>query len=150
MSDNWITVIPEDPCLIPGAERQSQAREWFARNAPHADGIETKVADRIEFFDCGSNFERVLCPSCAAEIPLEWWQQRMDEDYDVGFKLSKYPMPCCDEAFTLYELTYEWPLGFGRFALEVMNPELGELSKAQRDELEQILGAPLRVIYQHM
>ncbi|MBN1917785.1 MAG: hypothetical protein JW889_07745 [Verrucomicrobia bacterium] len=150
MSDNWITVIPEDPRLVPEEHRQEQARCWFARNAPRAEMIELVVSDQIEFRDCGSNFERIACPSCGTEIPVEWWQQRMDDDYDGGFKLSRYPMPCCDASFTLHELTYEWPQGFGRFALHVMNPQIGELSAAQREELERTLGTPLRVIYQHI
>jgi len=102
------------------------------------------------FFDAGENFERVLCPSCRAEIPMEWWQQRMGEDCDEGFKLAKYPTPCCQAAHTLHELAYDWPQGFGRYALPAMNANIGELSEKQRQDMERILGTRLRIIYQHL
>ncbi len=150
MSDNWMTIIPEDPHLIPSEDRQKQARSWFARLAPLAEAVEIKTSDRVEFHDCGSNLQRVICPSCGTAIPLEWWQQRMADDHDDGFKLSEFPTPCCIAPLTLHELTYDWPQGFGRFALDVMNPQIGELDAAQREELTRILGTPIRVIYQHI
>jgi hypothetical protein len=150
MSDNWITLIPEDPRFIPELVKQSQARERFAEIAPEAAEIEIKVCDKIEFFDCGANFERILCPSCGAEIPVAWWQDRMDEDYGNGFMLASYATPCCGAQNTLQELVYEWPQGFGRFAIDAMNPNIGKLEDRCKHELEQILGTKLRVIYQHI
>jgi hypothetical protein len=131
---------------------QLQARNLLADIAPNADQIEIHVFDRIAFFDCGANFERVLCPSCGSEIPIEWWQQRMDDDFamNTGFKLAKYSTPCCDTAVTPHELHYEWPQGFGRFSLEAMNPNIGLLDDDQKKAFEVILGTRLRVIYQHI
>jgi hypothetical protein len=42
---------------------------------------------------------------------------------------------------------YEWPQGFGRFALDAMNPNIGELQDKYKREVEKILGTKLRVIY---
>jgi hypothetical protein len=150
MSDNWIALIPEDPRFIPDPANQSRARDRFAEIAPDADEIEIKVCERVEFFDCGANFESILCPSCRLEISVAWWQERMDEDYKDGFLLAKYPTPCCNALKTLHELVYEWPQGFGRFALDVMNPNIGKLDEKYKEQIEEILGARLRVIYQHI
>src|SRR5262249_58649745 len=98
----------------------------------------------------GGNHERILCPSCGVEIPTEWWQERMDEDYENGFKLAAYPVPCCNARKTLHELSYEWPQGFGRFALDAMNPNIGRLKDEYKEEFENILGTTLRVIYRHL
>ena len=51
---------------------------------------------------------------------------------------------------TLNDLQYDWPQGFGRFALQAMNPNIGKLNAAQMAEFERILGTKLRVIYQHI
>jgi hypothetical protein len=59
-------------------------------------------------------------------------------------------MPCCGVSNTLHELVYEWPQGFGRFALEAMNPNIGILEDEHKKELEELLGTKLRVIYQHI
>ena len=150
MSDNWIALIPEDPRFVPDASKQHLARDRFAEIAPDADEIEIKVSDKIQFFDCGANLERIGCPSCGAEIPVSWWQDRMDEDYVDGFKLASYPTPCCGTKSTLHDLVYEWRQGFARFALDAMNPKIGELKEEYKREFEEILGTKLRIIYQHI
>jgi hypothetical protein len=163
MSDHWIALIPENPRYVPDAAMRQRARDRFAQIAPDAEEIEIKVSDKVAFFDCGQNFERILCPSCGAEIPVDWWQDRMDEDSGVegwqdqmdedsgdGFKLATYATPCCGKECTLHELGYQWPQGFGRFALDAMNPDIGELEDKYKREFENILGTKLRVIYQHI
>jgi hypothetical protein len=150
MSDNWIALIPEDPRFVPDGARQRRARDRFAQIAPDADEIEIKVSDKVEFFDCGVNFEHVRCPSCGSELPPAWWQDRMNEDYGDGFMLASYATPCCGAKWTLHELIYEWPQGFGRFALDAMNPNIGKLEDQYKQEFEEILGTKLRVIYQHI
>src|SRR5215475_6936452 len=95
MSDNWIALIPEDPRFVPDAASQQRARARFAEIAPDADKVSVKVSEKVEFFDCGANFERVYCPACGSEIPFAWWGDRMDEDYCEGFKLANYATPCC-------------------------------------------------------
>jgi hypothetical protein len=150
MSDNWIVLIPEDPKFVPDAAKQRRARKRFVELAPRADEIEIKASDKIAFFDCGANLERIRCPSCRQEVPPEWWQDRMEEDYRDGFVLAKYAVPCCGAKATLHELDYDWPQGFGRFALEAMNPNIRKLDDKDKREVEEILGAKLRVIYQHL
>jgi len=150
MSDNWITLIPETPNFIPGEAAQAHAGQLFWTIAPDSDQIDVNVFDKLAFFACGANFERILCPACGSEIPTEWWQDRMDEDFDNGFKLTKYATPCCSSAITLHELNYDWPQGFGRFSLDAMNPKIGLLDDEQKKAFEEILGTRLRVIYQHI
>lgn len=150
MSDNWITLIPVDPRFVPDAAKQAQALERFHTIAPEAEEIEVRVLENIQFFDCGGNFDRVRCPSCKAEIDIDWWQDRMNEDYSGSFALASYATPCCGANCTLHELDYEWPQGFGRFALDAMNPDIGRLDDRYKIELERILGTKLRVIYQHI
>src|SRR5947208_4666012 len=100
MSDNWIAVIPEDPLFVPDPAKQSRARDRFAEIAPDAQEISIELSDKVKFFDCGGNFERIVCPACGKEIPLDWWQDRMNQDYRDGFILAKYKTPCCKSPFT--------------------------------------------------
>ena len=150
MSDNWITLIPENPRFVPNQANRERARDRFAEIAQNADEVELQIFEKINFFDCGSNFGKVYCPSCRTEIAVEWWKDRMDEDYDNGFKLANYSTPCCGSTVTLHELIYEWPQGFGLFALDAMNPHIGKLNDQYKLELEEILETKLRVIYQHI
>lgn len=151
MSDYRIALIPEDPRIVPDPARQRRARDRFGDIAPDAEAIEVKVSDKIQFFDCGENFDRICCPSCDAELPTHWWQDRMDADYvDGGFTLRQYSTPCCNVTHSLDQLIYEWPQGFARFAVDALNPNIGELSDRQKSEFEEILGTRLRVIYQYI
>jgi hypothetical protein len=150
MSDNWILLIPEDPSFVPEKAKQSLAGDRFSQLAPNADKIEIQIRDRIEFVHAGGNFERILCPACRSDIPIRWWQDRMDEDYSNGFILSKHASPCCGAIQTLQDLVYVPPQGFGRFTLGAMNPNIGKLDDRYKKEFEEILGTELRVIYRHL
>lgn len=150
MSDNWIALIPLDPLHVPEPTRQRRARKRFMEIVPNADAIDIIVADRVKFFDCGTNFECVRCPECGLDVPMEWWQKCMDTDNVDGFKLNAYTLPCCGKSATLNDFDYVWNQGFAQFALEAMNPGIRLLSDSYKLELESILGTKLRVIYQHL
>jgi hypothetical protein len=154
MSDNWIALVPRDPRYVPSVSQATRARDRFLELAPEADEIEIKVSDHIQLFDCWANLERITCPFCGADIPLEWWQERLDDDSDHsadnGFKLLAYSVPCCNARCTLNELIYDWPQGFGRFAINAMNPNIGELQDRYVSEFEELLGTPLLVVYRHI
>ena len=150
MSDNWIVLNPEDPRFVPDVAKQRRARDRFVEIAPEADGVEIKVSETVQFFDCGGNFERISCPSCGSDIPVAWWRDRIDEDSGDGFQLGSYATPCCGKKCTLHDLVYDWPQGFGCFTLGAMNPNIGKLNDRYKQEFERILGTKLRVIYQHI
>jgi hypothetical protein len=151
MSDNWIALIPVDPNKVPDSERQQQALSHFWSLAPDADEIEIKESDHLIFFDCGSNLERIICPHCDGQISIDWWQDQMGEDYeDECLSLRAHSLPCCDRIATMAELKYEWPQGFARFGIDAMNPKIGTLLDEEKARFEEILGVPLRIIYQHL
>lgn len=151
MSDHWIAIVPENPGFVPGPSTHGTALGLFRQIAPNADEIAIKLSNQIEFFDCGANLERITCPHCDQEIAIDWWQDRMEEDYEGrGFRLDEYSAPCCVGALTLNALRYDWPQAFARFGIHAMNPNIDELSDDQRREFERILGTPLRTIYRHI
>ncbi|MCY2963893.1 MAG: hypothetical protein NT069_09645 [Planctomycetota bacterium] len=150
MSDDWIVLVPEDPYFVPDLVRQSAARNRLAALVPAADEIVVTVSDVVQFFDCGSNFEQVFCPSCLSELPRRWWEGCMGEDSTDGFRLDSYRLPCCGNKCPLHQLVYDWPQAFGRFSLEAMNPDVGRLHDNDRRVLEEVLGTKLLVVYQHV
>jgi hypothetical protein len=91
MSDNYTILIPNSPHYVPSESAQSEAVALFKSLAPDADAITAETSEHIQFFDCGENFERILCPDCASEINTTWWQERMNEEAGSGFRLSKRP-----------------------------------------------------------
>jgi hypothetical protein len=151
MSDDYILVIPRDPRYVPTLPVQRRVVELLAQLAPGAEDITAETSEEIRFFDCGENFERIGCPKCAGEIDLEWWHARMDADaQEGGFRLARYSLPCCGASVTLNDLEYDWPQAFGRFLWEVRNPDIGELTRAIRAELEVAADAPLVFVRQRL
>src|SRR4051812_44974053 len=150
MSDNWIIVIPETADYVPSEDAQWKAVALFKRLAPIADDVKAEASAGIRFIDCGANLERVLCPDCSAEIEVDWWQDRMDDEAEAGYPLRQIELPCCRAKRSLNELKYEWPQGFARFSVEAMNPGICDLTEDHLKEFETVLGCRVRKVLQHL
>lgn len=151
MSDNWISIIPEQPDLVPDNEKQYRALNYFLTLAEQNPVVHFKVNARVAFVDCGGNFEKVACPSCRADISIAVWRDWMDQDFDgEGFILKSRTMPCCGANHTLHDLSYELPQGFARYELSARNADLGRLPQGVRRHFEEILDCPIRIIYRHI
>jgi hypothetical protein len=158
MSDNWIAVIPYEPDYIPSTSQAEAALSFLQALAPDSDEVTFSTDDHIRFRDCGANLESISCPFCGAHLDQDWWSERMAEDsggdledfYDRGFLLKPITLPCCGASASLNQLVYSFDQGFSRFILEAMNPNIGRLDDAHVQRLSDLLGTPLRVIYQHI
>jgi hypothetical protein len=151
MSDDFIVFVPSDPSYAASEEVQQRVLAVLKRLAPSGDAIFTVVSESIHFHDAGANFERVRCPLCNSEVGIEWWQDRMSDDWeDGGFRLDPYETPCCGDLCTLSQFKYEWPQAFGRTSWTVRNAKLGEFDAASHAELEAAAGRPLVMIRQHI
>ena len=153
MSTNVISLVPVDPLYVPSSSACERARERF-RNYKlglEAGEIDIELCDNIQFFSCGPEYDvRVFCSACRAEIPFDWWSNRMNDDYDGkkgGFVLSTYSTPCCGTRYTLNDLTYDPPQCFGSFAIEITDPSVCELDPKIVAEFEEMLGTRLREIF---
>ena len=151
MSDDFIVLIPADPKARPDGDT---LKELEAAHAQITGAAATRVKDfgeRLQFIDCGGNFEEIRCPSCGAVVETAWWGHRMDHawDDDHGFHLCAFTMPCCGAEARLDTLDYRWPQGFATWFLSAMNADRGPLTDTEIAQLQVVAGIPLRVIYQH-
>ena len=149
MSDNWIILIPDAVEFVPAEEAASMARSGLRYYMPGAESIDMEVSERPQFIDCGSNFERILCPHTGKEIELEGWHKGMGAAEAAGFEDLSFVSPHSGEPTSLANLIYEWPQGFARFSLHALNPNLKEPSRECLIALEEILCCKLKVIWQH-
>ncbi|MBX2821873.1 MAG: hypothetical protein KTR29_19400 [Rhodothermaceae bacterium] len=149
MSLHKIALIPENPHDAIELTRLSLACEYLTELAPSNTVAEILSESVFTFRDCGQNFERIHCPSCGEDVSVEWWGNRIDEDYDgSGFRLDRYETPCCKRAHTLHNLVYVWPQGFFKTGVEIENA-IGKLDKEHLQNIEAIVAVKLRVIYIH-
>ena len=150
MSDNWIRIIPTDPAFVPTARAGTLGRELLDQLAPAgAGGAAAREIDfgAIVFVDAGSNFNSAACPWCGAVVDLDWWRERMDVAALAGFTDLLTRTRCCDVTTSLNDLRYDWPQGFARWILEVMNPNNHALSNAGLASIGNTIGIAVRAIY---
>ena len=151
MSDDFIVLIPADPAAR--LDTGTLARLEAAHAQITGSGT-TRVKDfgeRLQFIDCGGNFEEIRCPTCGQAVDTGWWGQRMDHAWnpDHGFHLCEFEMPCCAAKARLDTLDYRWPQGFATWFLSAMNANRGPLTEDEMKHLQEVAGLSLRVIYQH-
>ncbi len=144
---NYLRLIPTNPNFIPEEPAQNQARDLFASFVPQAYKVSSQIYEDITFVDAGSNYERIMCPSCGTTLNHNWWINEMDRAYNkTKFTDLTISTPCCDILCSLNDLRYEWPMGFARFIIEAINP-YADIEESQIHILEQILQCKLRKIW---
>lgn len=113
-----------------------------------ADEIKYIRYDKMIFVDCGTNLERIICPSCGERLSFEWWGNRMDIAYQNDFKDLSIKLPCCEKESSLNKLIFDSPCGFSRWVIEIYNP--GSLiTKEIKDEIEKKLRENIKEIRCH-
>lgn len=145
MSEYLLKIIPKDPIFIPSSFAQEKIKGFLCSYFIEADDIIVRLEDNIEFVDQGENFERIVCLDCGREVDMEWWQESMCEASEDDFKDLSITMPCCGTHSSLNNLKYEWPAGFGKFIIEILNPNR-ELEKECHLLVEDILGCEIKEI----
>jgi len=156
-------LIPEDREFVPDTSTHQQAIRKLEEFAPEGEEAEVRIRPHLEFIDQGENLEAILCPSCGRRLEIdyfsemdpigEWWRQaNIEADVHRGedvFELNPDAvccMPCCQARVKFIDLEFDWPGGFATFELTVSNPQVETLTRAQLQELEDILGCRLKLI----
>lgn len=127
---------------------------------PEGEEFDSEVYDKTEFIDQGENFEAVICSSCKKRLNLDhlseddpivaWWYGLSDSMEGADLTSITTKMPCCGRVARLMDFEFDWPAGFARFEMNVMNPNVKDnLTKTQLLQLEEILGCPLKQVRAH-
>jgi hypothetical protein len=149
MSDNWLQFVPSDPTYRPSLAAAERAKALLSSFAPRADEINVKFNDTIRFIHPGANWSGVNCPVCGANAEA-WWTEAMNSAFTNGFSDLDVTARCCGARVSLNDLNYVWPAAFASFVIEVMNPNIKNLTPAQEQELASCLGCKLRRIWVHI
>jgi hypothetical protein len=148
MSDDWLIVLAADPLARPPKDRAEAAFELLCSLRNGAEEPELHQTETPEFFDCGGNFDAVFCPFCKKNI-TDWWGDAMDRWWKGDRRLLAVETPCCQRATSLNDLDYLSSQGFACVAMELMNGG-PDLEPAEREQVEEALGLPVRIIWRHI
>lgn len=150
MSDNWFSFVAENPRWVPLNEGVSLALAELGRALyPQADDVQAIRHERVEFVHPGANLEEVRCPQCLAVITDQW--SELMESWETGDRSTlDQSLPCCGAHLSLNDLIYDWPAAFGMFQLDIMNPNVPDVTPTDLHRFEQISGTPLRVVRTHL
>ena len=123
MSEHLVRLIPRLHTYRTN-EASARAAVLALQKCVKAEEISFFQSGQVEFFDCGSALNHISCPRCGAAVPLDWWQQKMDEHYKSDhFFVLEEDMPCCSKTVSLNDLRYEAPGGFASLCFTVRDPE---------------------------
>lgn len=155
VSDFYVSLIPTDALWQPTKVAAAEAEAYVRRVFPDPDGVHQEVTvtfhDRITAVDAGENIQRITCPRCDQQIPLDWYGELIEET-EGEFDSLVVTVPCCQAAVSLDIVVFDWPSGFARFEIAVANPARADHTFT-RDEvgaIEAILGHPLRQVVAHI
>ncbi|MEO3743740.1 hypothetical protein [Plantactinospora sp. B5E13] len=98
----------------------------------------------------GECLERITCPRCQGDIPLDWFEDLVEQTGEE-FDSLETSVPCCAAVVPLDTLHYDWPCGYARFEIGIRDasrPEY-EFTDEELAELGTILGHPVRQILAH-
>ena len=139
MTVTTVHFVPDDPHYTPGTPGISAAGAYLKENYPASPRVEALARNGVDLFFPGDNLMACACPSCKTDIPVGVWQTILAADYDDdnGFMLLRQQMPCCGERLTVNELVFDWPLAFGKFALQITDPEF---DTSKQDDAKRIAG----------
>lgn len=149
MSDSHLRLLPTDPTWRPRPEAAERAVTTLEALIPEADHVEMKLYDEIRFIDPGANFERLSCPACRTELAMDWWSERMEQASAGSFRDRDVTTPCCGIRTSLDDLLYDWPAGFARAELSVLNPGRSSLDEAELARVADALGQQLAQVMAH-
>ncbi|MCA9178809.1 MAG: hypothetical protein KDB14_30310 [Planctomycetales bacterium] len=160
MSDDYLKIIPTSAECVPPKRTHRSALVLLRTFFPEGEDFQVEIYDEIEFIDQGENIEAVICPACKQRLEMEhftegdpivaWWYELSEAMDGTAVTAITTRMPCCGRVVRMMDLEFDWPAGFARFELNVMNPNVAEnLTESQLRELEQILGCRLRQVRAH-
>jgi hypothetical protein len=104
MGDDFLRFIPTDPRYVPESDAADAARHRLESLLPDADQVTVTLTDHVEFVDQGTNFERVSCPRCGAELDPGWWGGEMSASHTTAFAHLDVTVPCCNAKLSLNDL----------------------------------------------
>ncbi len=146
MSDHVLRLVPKDLHFWPEPAAARDAESLLRAFFPDSDHVQAKYFDAVSFIDAGENWEGVRCSACGADAE-PWWNASMSTAAASAFSSLTARAPCCGSLIQLNQLNYVWPVAFGRFALEALNPNATDLSPDQLDRVSRTLGTSLLTVH---
>jgi hypothetical protein len=143
--EGFLRLIPDDPLYLPSPETYQPAVALLKEMLPACDYV---IADAgsLRFFERGELFMHINCPVCTQSLD-EWWPLTNYQAWMNNFKVLDVTVPCCQSSLSLNKLTYEWPAGFARFAIEICFPGTEHLPPVLLYQVEAILCCKLRQVF---
>jgi hypothetical protein len=125
MSDFWIQLIPTEPSYVPDEHAVRKLLDLVSDLVPGAERVDVIDEGQVVFVDAGENFQSARCNLCNTTVDLSWWEDQMTSADAGGFRDLSIEMACCHAVTSLNDLEYDWPQGFARWRLEIMNAKVG-------------------------
>lgn len=154
VSDDWIRLIPTDASWEPKQSSVERAVAYvvslFAGPGDSADEVTAEFYPDVALIDSGVNTSSFTCRACSSVTDVTWAFDVVNDRWSDLTDLDVV-LPCCGVASNLNDLAYDWPLGFARFEISVLNGARSryELDGSELRQVGQLLGHSVRQVLAH-
>ena len=122
MSDSSLRFHAVDPTAELAADAIGPVTARLEAAFPDAGAVVVQRWATVQLVDNGANLDGVACPACGDDL-LDVWGDLLSAAWDgEGFADLGVVTPCCSTATSLDLLEAHWPVGFGRFSIDVHEP----------------------------
>lgn len=168
LSDEQLILIPTNPTYVPSEDQLNKAlselasawpdakfrlvhvrKELWEWDEPPSVLVQAVTRDKVDFVHGFENFMAVYCPKCGQEIDMDTWGQATSRAREKDYADLAYETPCCKFRTTLNELRYDWPAGFARFSLTMMNTNR-DVNEEAVSRIGIALGCAVRKVQAHI
>ena len=149
MSDHFLRLVPSNPDAVPTPEASTSALNLLKAQNLGYESVHAFVYTAPRFIDAGENWDGVKCPACGADVAA-WWTDAMDTASNGNFLDLSADTPCCRKTVKLNELNYGWPVAFGRYVIQIANPDFTTIPDHLLQQLQETLGYQLRTVSAHV
>lgn len=124
---------------------QEELNVYFTKHLESYGEIRKRSYDQIEFIDCGSRFESVVCNHCYHSL-LHMWGEAMDSSFRRSkFQNRELITPCCGKKTELNKLVYYGDSGFAKSVVEVIRPS-NDIDDLEINQLETLFGCHFKCV----
>ncbi len=146
MSITNVYIIPENEKYLPSKTEIEAIYNIMGSENFKNMNISYDMSNEIRFYDCGENFEKILCPICSSELDIDWWQEKMDKASENNFVGLEIITPCCHMNSSLNKLDYCYTQGFSKFAIRIGDYDFNHIDNIPVADLQSISREKWKII----
>lgn len=156
MSEDYLTVLPDDPWWVPSPDRAAAAVAVLDALMDRESEISVRGPGPLTLECAAGEFGTVTCPDCAVVLAsnpedMAWFTTELDGVLATAddSRCLDVALPCCGVTRSMNDLLYDPSAGFSSWSVTARRP-VYQFDDRQRALVVAALGHDVRVVEYHL